>query len=129
MPAPKPNRRPALGRGVDLAGAYAKLGSSKRAGGTSHYRDPDVLRTVAIPGGGELRLEALRAFGGDAPIIRWVATYMAGGAHCTTERYLQVPHQGFDVLEEPDAAREIEGELRQMLENIKRERLTSSRTT
>lgn len=116
-------RRAPLKPGIDLADAYGKLASSRRVGGTTHYHEPDVLRRVAVPGGGELRLEALRPLGGAEPIIRWVATYIDGaGAHCTTERYLQVPHHGFDVLEEPAAARQIEADCRQMIENIKRER-------
>lgn len=122
MRSPKPNRRPAPKRGIDLAGAYAKLASDNRIGGTSVYRDPEILRTVAVPGGGELRLEALRPYGEGECIIRWVATYIAGGAHCTTERYLQIPHHGFDVLENHQATQLIEADCRQMIANIKRER-------
>ncbi|HJZ00394.1 MAG TPA: hypothetical protein VJ305_06710, partial [Streptosporangiaceae bacterium] len=60
-------RRAPLKPGIDLAGAYAKLGSAHRVGGTTHYHEPDVLRRVTVPGGGELRLEALRPLGGAEP--------------------------------------------------------------
>jgi hypothetical protein len=123
---PNPQRRPAPQRGIDLSSAYAKLGSGKRTGGTTHYRDPDVLERHPIPRGGELRLEALRPYLGGEPIVRWVAEYVDGeGAHCTTESYLQIPHHGFDVLEQPDAARLIANDRRRVLAKIRRERLAA----
>lgn len=122
-----PQRRPAPQRGIDLSSAYAKLGG-KRTGGTTHYRDPEVLKRVDIPRGGELRLEALRPYGAGDPIIRWVAEYIDGqGAHCTTESYLQIPHHGFDVLEQHDAAQLIEQDCRRILAKIRKERLPASR--
>jgi hypothetical protein len=108
---------------------YGKLTSSARIGGTTHYKDPDVLRRVPIPNGGELRLEALSPYGGGEPIIRWVAEYHAAGALCTTESYLQIPHHGYDILEQPAAARIIEDDCRRIIEKIKRERLTAARAT
>lgn len=121
-----PRRRPALKRGIDQ-NTYAKLGDSKRIGGTTYYLDPEVLRRVPIPRGGELRLEALRPsalHGGGPPIIRWVAEYIDGqGAHCTTESYLQIPHHGFDVLEQPEAAELIEQDCRRILAKIRKERI------
>lgn len=111
---------------ISVEGAYAKLQSSQRAGGTTHYLKPEVLRRISVPGGGELQLEALRALDGSEPIIRWTAAYVVDHgdhkAHCTAERYLQVPHHGFDVLEQPDAAREIEAAAKAMIENIATER-------
>jgi hypothetical protein len=124
--SPNPNRRPNPNHGVDLGAAYAKLASGHRIGGTTHYREPEVLRTVQVPNGGKLELQALRPYDTSEPIIRWVATYVAGGAHCTTERYLQIPHHGFDVLEGGAATRQIEADCRQMIENIERERLRAA---
>lgn len=128
-PSANPNRRPKAQRGIDLASAYSKLGSNQRTGGTTHYHDPDVLRTMSIPRGGTLRLEALRpALSAGPPIIRWVAEYVDGqGAHCTTESYLQIPHHGFDVLESREAEQMIEQDCRRILAKIRRERLPSGR--
>jgi hypothetical protein len=125
--APNPHRRPPIGRGISQD-VYARLASSNRTGGSTYYRDPDVLQRTPIPRGGTLRLEVLRPYGGGDPIIRHVAEYIDGtGAHCTTESYLQIPHHGFDVLEQPDAARAIENDARRMLAAIRRERKAGAR--
>jgi len=112
---------------VPLKAAYAKLGGDSRTGGSTYYRDPEILRRESIPGGGTLRLEVLRPFGEGEPIVRWVAEYEAGGSHNTTESYLQIPHHGYDALEQPDAARLIEEDCRRLIRAIRRERAQAGR--
>lgn len=106
----------------DKAHAYQHL-HGKRTGGTTHYRDPEILRTIPIHadarGGGTIELQALRPYGGGEPIVRLVATFIdSEERHCTTERYLQVPHHGFDALTYDTASEEIERNIRQLIENI-----------
>lgn len=88
------------------------------------YGEPEVLRTEPIPGGGQMRLEALAQLGASSgpPAIRWVAECRIGRKLETIERYVQMPHHGMSVLHGADAERAISEEARNLIDWIARKR-------
>lgn len=86
------------------------------------YRPPEVLRTRPVPGGGQMRLEALAPLGSGPPAIRWVADFKVGRKHETIESYLQMPHQGMTQLHGTAAERAIAEDAERLIRWIARKR-------
>lgn len=92
------------------------------------YREPEILRTYRVPGGGEVRLEALSPVFDGAPIVRLVADFKVGqqGAH-TIESYVQVPYRGYEQLG-ADADATIAIEVERLMRRIARRRAAAGTT-
>lgn len=90
--------------------------------GTAWYLQPELLKTIKVPGGGEIRVEACRSLVGGPPIVRNVAEFTAHEKAETIESYVQVPHTGFDQLHGPEAEQAIENDIRRLLRLIDQRR-------
>lgn len=88
-----------------------------------HYKEPELLRRVPVPGGGgELRLEALSPFGDGPPAIRWTAEFRTATKLETIQSYLQMPHHGMTQLHGAEADRIINDDLQRLIRLIERKR-------
>lgn len=93
-------------------------GSNPRVSAVAPYREPETLRTMPIPGGGQARLERLSPRLGGEAILRWIAEFKVGRSQHTIERYVQSPWHGSEdvALEATEIAIQID--LEQLLERV-----------